>query len=335
MQAWFSELNASGGIFGRQIELAVVPLGETADQGVTNFSQAVETGDVFATVGAYTIGLDEALLEIARAEAIPMVGPFTLDPGDAFLDASAFYLYAGFAQQARVLARQAASTIAADDRVVVVAPKDGKADRLVDAVSDELGKAGQPLDAGAERYSPDAFDPTTIAERIGDAPAVIFLGPQSDLRGLLGELVRSSRNPRIYLLSSRLDGPLYNAPATFDRRIHVAYPTLASDVTPSGAAEYRALAAEYSLPREHIQAQFAALAAAKLMTEGLRRAGRELSRERLVTALETLYDFKTGITPPLSYGANRRVGARGAHIMVVDLASRKMSALDDSWHELP
>jgi hypothetical protein len=53
--------------------------------------------------------------------------------------------------------------------------------------------------------------------------------------------------------------------------------------------------------------------------EGLRRAGRELSRTRLVEGIEQLYNFDTGVTPPLTFGPNRRIGALGAHIVTVDL----------------
>jgi hypothetical protein len=54
----------------------------------------------------------------------------------------------------------------------------------------------------------------------------------------------------------------------------------------------------------------------------LRKAGRDLSRVRLVEGLESLYAFDTGVTPKLSYGPNRRIGALGAHIVTVDLANK-------------
>jgi hypothetical protein len=58
----------------------------------------------------------------------------------------------------------------------------------------------------------------------------------------------------------------------------------------------------------------AALAAAKLLVEGLNRAGRELTRENLITVLESGDVYQTGLTPPLRFGPNRRVGARGAYL---------------------
>jgi len=51
-----------------------------------------------------------------------------------------------------------------------------------------------------------------------------------------------------------------------------------------------------------------------------------LSRDRLINALEQLYEFKTGVTPVLTYGPNRRIGVQGAHVIGVDLTNHRFSA---------
>jgi hypothetical protein len=127
---------------------------------------------------------------------------------------------------------------------------------------------------------------------------------------------------------------MLDAPGVFDQRIFVAYPTLSRDITPQGRETYGGLAERYKLPREHIQAQLAALAAAQLFVEGLRRAGRELSRQRLVEGIEKLYQFQTGVTPPLTYGPNRRIGARGAHIMTINLEKQTYEPVGDGWYDV-
>ena len=58
----------------------------------------------------------------------------------------------------------------------------------------------------------------------------------------------------------------------------------------------------------------AALAAVRLTVEAFNRCGRELTRERVVSALETGTEFLTGLTPPLRFGPDRRTGARGAYL---------------------
>jgi hypothetical protein len=67
------------------------------------------------------------------------------------------------------------------------------------------------------------------------------------------------------------------------------------------------------------------LGAARVFVEALRRAGRDLSRERAIEALEGLHEFRTGYTPPITFGPERRVGARGANIVAIDPASGRVT----------
>jgi len=56
----------------------------------------------------------------------------------------------------------------------------------------------------------------------------------------------------------------------------------------------------------------------------LKRAGRDLSREKLIKALESLYEYDTGVTPSITFGPNRRVGAMGAYVVSIDPAKREL-----------
>ena len=96
-----------------------------------------------------------------------------------------------------------------------------------------------------------------------------------------------------------------------------------NDVAPEGLAELRALEEKYKLPPGHTASKLNAFAAAKIFSEALKRAGRDLSREKVVTALEGLYEYDTGVTPSITFGPNRRVGSMGAYVVSVDLAKRE------------
>ena len=68
----------------------------------------------------------------------------------------------------------------------------------------------------------------------------------------------------------------------------------------------------------------------EVVAEGLKRGGRDISRERLVTALEGLYDYETGLAPRLTFGPNRRVGAAGAYVVRID-PERKEFVAASGW----
>jgi len=335
MHAHFQEVNARGGIFGRRLELLVIPSNGSPGETLDKLRQALEREGVFALVGAYTVGLDEPILELTRAQGLPLVGPFTLDPGDQLVNPASFYIYPGFAEQVGVLADLALGEAAAGEvRLVFAGPEGDHTDRLIAAVQDRLatGEAGRPA---VLRYPPGGLDAGGLAGRLQAAAgdAILFLGTQAELEALLAALAGRGLAPRIYLLSAFAARPLFEAPPAFHGRLFLAYPTLSSDVSASGRAEYRRLADRHALPPDHLQGQVAALAAAKLLVEGLQGAGRSLSRARLVEALEALYRYDTGLAPPLTYGPNRRIGARGAHVMVVDLMQKTNRPVGE-WHEL-
>ena len=100
-------------------------------------------------------------------------------------------------------------------------------------------------------------------------------------------------------------------------------PTSPVDQTAEGIAEFRAFNGKYQLPSDHLAAQVSAFASAKILVEGLKKAGKDLSREKLIQALEGLYEYPTGLTPPVTYGPNRRIGAMGAYIVSIDLEKKQ------------
>jgi hypothetical protein len=56
----------------------------------------------------------------------------------------------------------------------------------------------------------------------------------------------------------------------------------------------------------------------RVFVEGLKRAGRDLTRETLITSLEQLYLFPTGVTPPITYARNRHLGSTTVHVLRVE-----------------
>lgn len=110
------------------------------------------------------------------------------------------------------------------------------------------------------------------------------------------------------------------APMTRDllasrRDITLAIPTLPSDMSAEGRRELEAFLARHRLPRTQLATQIATYATAKVLLEGLKRAGRDLTRETFIAALERLYEFPTGLTPPVTFSRNRHVGSANPHVV--------------------
>ncbi len=79
-----------------------------------------------------------------------------------------------------------------------------------------------------------------------------------------------------------------------------------------------------------------AYASAKLLTEGLSLSGRQLSRQEVITSLEHISGFRTGLTPEMGFRQNKRVGAFGAYVVTFtrDQAEGKGLQVSQRWIEL-
>ena len=116
------------------------------------------------------------------------------------------------------------------------------------------------------------------------------------------------------------------SPRCFGQAEATKLPTSPNDHKADALTEYRLLAQKYKLQPKHQAAQISTYAAAKLLIEGLKRVGRDLSRERFVQVLEGFYEYQTGLTPPITWGPNRRIGAMGAYVVRVDIKGKQFVA---------
>jgi ABC-type branched-subunit amino acid transport system substrate-binding protein len=288
LTARFAAVNRDGGIYGRQIEPRFFDAPVPADQRREWTADFLQREDVFAGLAPFFAGADAEMASLFQEKQIPVVGPFTLYPQEAFpLNRYVFYLLPGVEAQGRALARFAAS-------------------------------AGWPA---PRTLHPNEVTPEEL-KRLADAKAdpVVFLGSGPETVALLEAADRLGWHPRVLATGAADDNSLFGAPAAFDGKLFLALPASPGTADPETTAAWRALG---PLPADNVSAQWSALAAADVLMEALRRAGRDLSREKLMDQLETLRSFTTGFAPPVTYSPSRRLGARGAYVVKLDLQGKR------------
>jgi ABC-type branched-subunit amino acid transport system substrate-binding protein len=329
--AYLEEINRQGGIYTRKLELKIAETGDTPAATSANLERLITGSQVFALANVFTAGADTEIAALARGHEIPLVGAITLTPQTgAPVNRQVFYLLPGVAEQARALVAFAAQKLNDKAARVAIAGGDDSLSRLGAAAAGEQSRTvGWP--APAHITLPQLQSGAAVAELKGKGvQAVFFFGAGAGASGFLAEADRAGWFPQVYLLGAMTGGDILNSPAGFKDKIFLAFPTVPTDITGDGERNYRALAQKYQLPQAHVAAQLSAYVAAQLLVEAMKRAGQDLSREKLVTALEGLYEYNTGLMPPLTYGPNRRVGALGAHIVVVDV-EKKQYAATGAW----
>jgi ABC-type branched-subunit amino acid transport system substrate-binding protein len=324
IEAVFSEVNATGGIHGRELELVVGAWGGNEDPVIWSVRDLVAQEAMMALVSPYVPNYDAELEELATERQLPVVGPYTvLPPGDAGENRFSFYLLAGLEQQAEALVEAAAIlTPPQEATLAIVHPRVQFFDEIAEAARIRAESLGF-RSATVSVFEHGAFDADRTAATFGesDVEVVLFLGNS----GELGELARDAeaRDWQPYLMAPGLlaEPRIFELPASFSYRVLLSYASLPTDYSITGAEEFERLHEKYRFGYEYDVAQVNAFTAAKVLVAGLVNAGRRLTREELVLGLEELNEFHPGLAPPLSFGPFRRTGSLGAHIVRVDLVA--------------
>ncbi|HJT30201.1 MAG TPA: ABC transporter substrate-binding protein [Pyrinomonadaceae bacterium] len=321
ISAYFEDLNARGGIYNRKIKAHFT---EGGADTATNLRNLNSQNQIFAFIGGVSAGADKEIAALAREEEIPFIGPATLltqveHPPNRYV----FYLLPGVTEQAAALVNFADQQLGAKkQRAAVLFPTTELPSAAAEAAMARAKEAGW-TDIVKMPYS--TFDANKLAQQLKtEGTATVFIFGGSDVASFLSAANTLEWTPNVLSLGALTSRDLAaSVPAPFTKKVFLAFPTVPADVTADGVAEYRALVEKYKLPAQHAAAQLAALAAAKTFVEGLKRAGADLSREQLITALEGLYEYDTGLTPKLIFGPNRHVGAAGAYVITINAETKE------------
>ncbi len=323
LRAYFDDVNQKGGIYHRTIELEVASAPENAAARAAALRQLLEDDEVFALVGAFLPGAEEELTGVVKELEIPLVGPFTLYPQIDFFDFNpyVFYLLPGLEDLGRALVSFAAGLDGASLRAAVVTGAGTPHESTAQAISEKAAELGWP-EVRLATAGPEGIGAESLACQ--EVDAVFLLVSGSEQAAFLREAAVLGWYPRVFLPGSFLDRALFEAPRGFAERLFLAFPTLPSNQDPRSVRTYRELVDRYNLPARHLTAQIAALSSARVLVEGLKLAGRDLSRGRLIEVLEGFVDFDTGLVPPVTYSPNRRVGVQGAYVLALDLEKQTL-----------
>lgn len=322
----FADVNAAGGIYNRRLELSVAETGETPAATRANLERSWTAEPVFAMTGALIAGSEKEVVSFTNEKEVPLIGPFTLFPktGPA-LNSRVFYLLSGIDNQARALIEfSTRKPEIKNSGVAVVYPQGENSTVVLEAIQQQSKKAGF-TDPQLFVYVAGRLDSVAITKQVRQAKleSVFLLGSSEDALSFMREAEKVGWFPFI-LLTSAIGREVLSAPGGFDGRVFMAFPTSPADVTADGGKEFGAFAAKHQLPSRHLASQIFAYSAAKILVEGLKRAGKDVSRDKLIQALEGLYEYQTGLTPPITYGPNRRIGAMGAYVITVNLKEKNL-----------
>ena len=324
--AYFAELNSQGGIFGRRLELRIVETANAASDKRAKLESALKEQQMFAMSAALIAGAEKELVPLFSQHETPLIGPFSLYGQSAFpANRQIFYLLSGIPNQARSLINFIGKKPEFKNfKLAVISPQLEVYGEVIEAARDQTNKLGSspPL---VIQYAPGRFDVTDALKQARQASVdvVILMGTTDEAMSFMSEAEKIHWFPVVLSPAGTIGAAVFTAPPGFDGKVFFSFATAPVDHTAEAIKEFRALAEKYKLPSTHAASQVAAYAAAKVLVEAIRRAGKDVTREKLIQVLEGFHQYPTGLTPAVTYGPNRRTGSMGAYIITVDLKEKK------------
>lgn len=316
--AYFKEVNARGGIHGRQLKLETVDDGYVVQRTKEATQAAIAQDRAFAFVSSIGTANAEAVLPLINAARVPLVAPLSgaetlREPASRYV----FHVRASYAQEVERMVEHVATI--GIRRVAVFYDDDAFGQDVRKAVDAALARRNLKAVA-AGKVERGSTDVTAAVKAVAAAqPQVVICG---SFGKSLVEFIRAMKatpaQPQFYALSFFTAGASIRQLGTDARGIGV------TQVMPKpGAAniplirEFQAAMAAHMPQAKVSYISLEGYVTAKVLAEGLQRAGRQLTRERFIDALESFRSVDLGGIH-LTYSPADHSGLKRVEITVVD-----------------
>jgi ABC-type branched-subunit amino acid transport system substrate-binding protein len=306
---------------------------------------------VFALAGSFEPKGANSTNELLKQTEVPLVGPVTLSPHltlppNRFI----FYLLPTFQNQARSLvdfisAQRArgqapnfvqltsgqASPQKSPEQKLSAAVIYMKGELEADALEGLRAQARlRSMDISFEQsYEAGKFAPARVVEAMARKKPdyVFFFGAGADIASCAKEMERVRFNAPLVSSVMMLGREAFELSPETAARTLLAYPSALPDQ--GDFAEFLDVMQRRNVRLRSPAFQTIAYASAKTLIEAVKLSSRKLTRATLISALEGLREYRTGVIPPISFGPNRRVGVEGSFVVGIDLNNKRYVALSE------
>lgn len=319
-EAWAKYVNEQGGVHGRKIKVVLKDDAYNPGKAVANVAEFKDS--VFAVVGLLGTAILNANKDAIAEAKIPTIWPygnpqvFAKQPREKLR--TVFMAYPDYGDEGEFLVQQAAKLEGAK-KVAVFYQNDDYGKGGLEGVKRGLRGLGGSVILGAEiSYEVADRELGTHALKIKDSGADTLVLYSSTTHGanLIKEMAKVGYRPKIFAsfplgdrhVMFRLLGDLWEG----------AYYTYGAAVAGEPEADRVIDILLKQDPKLKGRETFAVAGAQAMiaMVEGLKRAGRNLTRDGLIEAMEGIRDWtpeKT--TAPITWGPNRRHGVNAVRLM--------------------
>ena len=318
-EAYANHVNAQGGIHGRKLKIVLKDDGYNPGRAVANFNEMKDS--VFAVVGTVGTAVLNANKDLVAEAGLPLIYPlgnvqvFAKQPREKVR--TVFQAYPDYADEAEFLVGQAAK-LENVKKLGFFGQNDDYGKQGLDGAKRGIAKNPGVALVGEVFYEVTDRELGTQALKMKDsgAEAILLYSTATHGAGLIKEMAKVGYRPKIFASFTlydrdtmfRLLGDLWEG-AYFDAAIALRGEPAADriiDIVTKADPKLKG--------REGFCVQGGA--DVLIMVEGLKRAGKDLTREKFVAAMQTITDYtEEGLVPGVTFSPTRHHGLNAVRLM--------------------
>jgi len=319
-EAWAKYVNEQGGVYGRKIKVVMKDDGYNPGRALANVNEMKDS--VFALVGLLGTAVLNANKDNIADAKLPTIWPygnpqvFAKQPREKLR--TVFMVYPDYGDEGEFLVQQAAK-LAGAKKVAIFYQNDDYGKGGLDGVKRGVGKLAGSVTLAAEvSYEVADRELSTHALKVREsgADAVILYSTATHAAGLIKEMAKVGYRPKIFasfplgdrqvmfrLLGELWEGAYYNVTGA------VPGEPEADRIVDIVLKQEPKLKGRESLGLSGVVAMMATV-------EGLKRAGKNLTRDGFIDAMESIKGWTPEkLTAPITWGPNRRHGLNPIRMM--------------------
>ena len=312
---YFNVVNARGGVNGRKIVLKTLDDGYESTRAAENTKKLINEEKVFALFGYVGTPTSQASLPIFTEARVPFVGPFTgaellRTPVNPYI----FNVRASYWDETEAIVQHL--TAMSVNQIAVFYQNDSYGMAGLTGVERALKKRGLEIVARGT-VERNTVEVKKAVDEINKAKpqAVVMISAYKSCAAFIKEMKKSGASPTFWNVSFVGSKALAKELDKEGRGVQI------SQVVPFPWDSSVPVVREYQKLMVEAKAEpgFGTLEgyiAAKVMVEGLRRAGRRLDREGFIRAMESIQDFDVGGFK-VSYGPGKRNGSQFVDLTII------------------
>ena len=316
-QIYFDEVNAKGGIAGRKIRLVSYDDKFDPKLAAENTKKLLDEDRVFALFGYIGTGAIVASIPQINEHRIPVVG--ALSGSDGLRDPKLnliFHTRASYGAETGKMVEQLTSTGVKSIAVVYQDDAFGKAGLKSAQGAFAKFNIKPAIEAAIDMGKLDALGTTTSQVAKNHPGAIIMITAGKASTAFIREYLKTGERPQFFGVS------VLSAKALLADLGADAHGIVIAQVVPSplrasyGISKEFMAAAKKANSKDTTYNSLEGYVTAKVFVEAVRRAGKDLSREKLMAALETMNNYDLGGFV-IDYSGGKRIGSTFVDLSII------------------